>query len=68
MGDEKDAFYVVRKGDVIGVYKNLSDLQALLRTSVCFLYLSSILSAFGPKAASGYLLDYFFGGGGSFRG
>lgn len=36
MGDEKDAFYVVRKGDVIGVYKNLSDLQALLRTSVCF--------------------------------
>ncbi|KAM3286652.1 putative protein isoform X1 [Capsicum chacoense] len=34
MGDEKDAFYVVRKGDVIGVYKNLSDLQALLRTSV----------------------------------
>ncbi|XP_059294088.1 uncharacterized protein LOC132047177 isoform X2 [Lycium ferocissimum] len=34
MGDEKDAFYVVRKGDVIAVYKNLSDLQALLRTSV----------------------------------
>uniref|UniRef100_A0A3Q7FAH7 RNase H type-1 domain-containing protein n=1 Tax=Solanum lycopersicum TaxID=4081 RepID=A0A3Q7FAH7_SOLLC len=34
MGDEKDAFYVVRKGDVIGVYKNLSDLQALLRTSI----------------------------------
>ncbi|XP_009588376.1 uncharacterized protein [Nicotiana tomentosiformis] len=34
MGDEKDAFYVVRKGDVIGVYKSLSDLQALLRSSV----------------------------------
>lgn len=36
MGDEKDAFYVVRKGDVIGVYKSLSDLQALLRSSVSF--------------------------------
>ncbi|XP_016477176.1 uncharacterized protein LOC107798671 isoform X2 [Nicotiana tabacum] len=34
MGDEKDAFYVVRKGDVIGVYKSLSDLQALLRSCV----------------------------------
>ncbi|XP_055805203.1 uncharacterized protein LOC129874012 isoform X1 [Solanum dulcamara] len=34
MGDEKDAFYVVRKGDVIAVYKNLTDLQALLRSSV----------------------------------
>lgn len=53
MGDEKDAFYVVRKGDVIGVYKNLSDLQALLRTSVCFLFylLSLILAAFGPRTA-----------------
>ncbi|XP_019161517.1 PREDICTED: uncharacterized protein LOC109158139 [Ipomoea nil] len=34
MGDEKDAFYVVRKGDVIGVYKSLSDLQALIRSCV----------------------------------
>lgn len=28
MGDEKDAFYVVRKGDVIGVYKSFADCQA----------------------------------------
>lgn len=34
MGDEKDAFYVVRKGDVVGVYKSISDLQSILRTSV----------------------------------
>nr|GMD58147.1 uncharacterized protein LOC109178191 [Ipomoea batatas] len=34
MGDEKDAFYVVRKGNVIGIYKSLSDLQALIRSSV----------------------------------
>nr|GLL38491.1 uncharacterized protein LOC109178191 [Ipomoea trifida]GMD54816.1 Hop-interacting protein THI034 [Ipomoea batatas] len=33
MGDEKDAFYVVRKGNVIGIYKSLSDLQALIRSS-----------------------------------
>ncbi|KAL3526453.1 hypothetical protein ACH5RR_011109 [Cinchona calisaya] len=34
MGDERDAFYVVKKGDMIGVYKSISDLQALLRSSV----------------------------------
>ncbi|KAH0451433.1 hypothetical protein IEQ34_018732 [Dendrobium chrysotoxum] len=28
MDDESDAFYVVRKGDIIGVYKSLSDCQA----------------------------------------
>lgn len=70
MGDEKDAFYVVRKGDVIGVYKNLSDLQALLRTSVCFFYLLRFkyFSAFGPKTVSFIvivsivlLLFFFFG-------
>ncbi|KVI09124.1 hypothetical protein Ccrd_012470 [Cynara cardunculus var. scolymus] len=30
MEDEKDAFYVVRKGDIVGVYKNFSDFQPLL--------------------------------------
>ncbi|KAL0377465.1 UNVERIFIED_CONTAM: Xyloglucan glycosyltransferase 4 [Sesamum radiatum] len=34
MGDEKDAFYVVRKGDAVGVYKSISDLQSVLRSSV----------------------------------
>lgn len=34
MEGEKDAFYVVRKGDVIGVYKNLSDCQAQAGFSV----------------------------------
>lgn len=28
MGDEKDAFYLVRKGDIIGVYKSFADCQA----------------------------------------
>ncbi|XP_074373713.1 uncharacterized protein LOC141714069 [Apium graveolens] len=30
MGDENEAFYVVRKGDIVGLYKNSSDVQALL--------------------------------------
>ncbi|GAA0141898.1 hypothetical protein Leryth_019944 [Lithospermum erythrorhizon] len=32
MGDESDEFYVVRKGDIFGVYKSLSDLQSMLRS------------------------------------
>lgn len=28
MGDEKDAFYVVRKGDTVGIYRNFTDCQA----------------------------------------
>ncbi|KAK9067273.1 hypothetical protein SSX86_014599 [Deinandra increscens subsp. villosa] len=30
MEDEKDAFYVVRKGDIVGVYRSLIDCQSLL--------------------------------------
>ncbi|KAI9154200.1 hypothetical protein LWI28_022599 [Acer negundo] len=35
MEEEKDAFYVVRKGDVIGIYKTLDDCQAQAGFSVC---------------------------------
>lgn len=31
---EKDAFFVVRKGDVIGIYKDLNDCQAQVGSSV----------------------------------
>lgn len=34
MEDEKNAFYVVRKGDVVGVYTSLSDCQAQAGSSV----------------------------------
>ncbi|XVF14144.1 hypothetical protein REPUB_Repub09cG0032200 [Reevesia pubescens] len=34
MEQEKDAFYVVKKGDVIGIYRCLRDLQAEVGTSV----------------------------------
>ncbi|XP_004291837.1 PREDICTED: uncharacterized protein LOC101312118 [Fragaria vesca subsp. vesca] len=32
---EKDAFYVVRKGNVVGVYKSLADCQAQQGSSIC---------------------------------
>ncbi|XP_074274458.1 uncharacterized protein LOC141598648 [Silene latifolia] len=35
MEDEKDAFFVVRKGDIVGVYKSLSDCQAQVGSSIC---------------------------------
>ncbi|XP_021911793.1 uncharacterized protein LOC110825630 [Carica papaya] len=35
MEEEKDAVYVVRKGDTIAVYKSLSDCQAQTGSSVC---------------------------------
>ncbi|CAH8340475.1 unnamed protein product [Eruca vesicaria subsp. sativa] len=34
MGDEKDAFYVVRKGDIVGVYRSLSECQQQAASSV----------------------------------
>lgn len=34
MENENDAFYVVKKGGIVGVYKNLTDCQALLGSSV----------------------------------
>ncbi|KAJ0244669.1 hypothetical protein HA466_0192640 [Hirschfeldia incana] len=34
MGDEKDAFYVVRKGDIVGVYRSLSECQQQAGSSV----------------------------------
>lgn len=34
MEQEKDAFYVVRKGDIIGVYRSLNDCQAQVGSSV----------------------------------
>jgi hypothetical protein len=38
MDHEKDgAFYVVRKGDVVGIYTSLSDSQAQVGSSVIFL-------------------------------
>ncbi|XP_051114781.1 uncharacterized protein LOC127240257 isoform X2 [Andrographis paniculata] len=34
MAAEKDAFFVVRKGNNVGVYKSINDLQSVLRSSI----------------------------------
>ncbi|MED6109119.1 hypothetical protein PIB30_116864 [Stylosanthes scabra] len=33
MAEEKDAFYVVKKGGVVGIYKSLNDIQPLIASS-----------------------------------
>ncbi|KAL9667930.1 hypothetical protein QQ045_002299 [Rhodiola kirilowii] len=35
MGDEKDEFFVVRKGDLIGVFNNLNDCHAQVGSTIC---------------------------------
>ncbi|KAH9619490.1 hypothetical protein KSS87_007352, partial [Heliosperma pusillum] len=35
MQDETDAYFVARKGDVVGIFKSLSDCQALVGSSIC---------------------------------
>ncbi|KAK9935549.1 hypothetical protein M0R45_022648 [Rubus argutus] len=32
---EKEAFYLVRKGDIVGVYRNFGDCQAQIGSSIC---------------------------------
>jgi len=43
MEDEKDAFYIVRKGDIIGVYRSLSECQGQAGSSVISLFIPFIL-------------------------
>ncbi|XP_061369755.1 uncharacterized protein LOC133312554 isoform X2 [Gastrolobium bilobum] len=48
MAEQKDAFFVVTKGDVVGIYKSFSDIQPLLSSSKTQEYLDS----HGLKGAS----------------
>ncbi|KAA8530272.1 hypothetical protein F0562_004981 [Nyssa sinensis] len=63
MDDEKDAFYVVRKGDIVGVYKSLSDCQAQLGSSVCNPSVSVFKGFCLPKEAEEYLKSHGLKGG-----
>ncbi|KAK9271816.1 hypothetical protein L1049_002181 [Liquidambar formosana] len=56
--EEKDAFYVVRKGDIIGVYKSLSDCQAQAGSSVCNPSISVYKGYCLPKEAEEYLISH----------
>ncbi|KAL8138108.1 hypothetical protein V2J09_004109 [Rumex salicifolius] len=54
---EKDAFYVVRKGDVVGVYKTLSDCQAQVSGSICDPPVSAYKGYSLSKDTEDYLLS-----------
>ncbi|BFG26815.1 hypothetical protein CerSpe_130900 [Prunus speciosa] len=56
--EEGDAFYVVRKGDIIGVYKNLRDCQNQAGSSVCNPSISVFKGHGLPKEAEEYLVSH----------
>ncbi|GMN36069.1 hypothetical protein TIFTF001_042359 [Ficus carica] len=51
----KEAFYVVRKGDVVGVYKSLNDCQAQVGSSICDPPVSVFKGNCLPKETEEYL-------------
>ncbi|PSS13572.1 Ribonuclease H-like domain protein [Actinidia chinensis var. chinensis] len=57
MEDEKDAFFVVRKGDVVGVYKSLSECQAQVGSSICDPPVSVYKGYCMPKDTEEYLIS-----------
>ncbi|CAL5197012.1 unnamed protein product [Lathyrus oleraceus] len=58
-GDQKkDAFYVVRKGDVVGIYNSLSDFQAQVGSSVCDPPVSVFKGYSLSKKTAKYLLSH----------
>ncbi|XP_050103992.1 uncharacterized protein LOC126583590 isoform X5 [Malus sylvestris] len=58
MAEEGDAFYVVRKGDVIGIYKNFTDCQNQAGSSVCNPSVSVFEGHCLPKEAEEYLVSH----------
>ncbi|XP_059670202.1 uncharacterized protein LOC132315809 [Cornus florida] len=58
MENEKDAFYVVRKGDVVGVYTSLKDCQAELGSSAGNPSVSVFKGYCLPKEAEEYLVSH----------
>ncbi|KAL9323363.1 hypothetical protein ACSQ67_008220 [Phaseolus vulgaris] len=57
MAEEKDAFYVVRKGDVVGIYKSFSDIQSLFASSVSSESLSIYKGYSLPQETEEYLIS-----------
>ncbi|WOH16509.1 hypothetical protein DCAR_0936064 [Daucus carota subsp. sativus] len=53
----KEEFFVVRKGDLVGVYKNFSDCQAQVGSSICDPPVSVYKGQAMPKDAETYLLS-----------
>ncbi|KAL6547235.1 hypothetical protein OROMI_022956 [Orobanche minor] len=57
MKDDREAFFVVRKGDLVGVYKSLSDCQAQVGTSICDPPVSVYKRQAMPKDTEKYLMS-----------
>ncbi|GMP58080.1 hypothetical protein CsSME_00021884 [Camellia sinensis var. sinensis] len=57
MEEEKAAFFVVRKGDIVGVYKSLSECQAQVGSSICDPPVSVYKGHCMPKDTEEYLLS-----------
>ncbi|CAH9093171.1 unnamed protein product [Cuscuta europaea] len=57
MNEDRDSFFVVRKGDLIGVYKNLSDCQSQVGSSICDPPVSVYKGFSMPKDTEEYLLS-----------
>ncbi|XP_043807502.1 uncharacterized protein LOC110600980 isoform X2 [Manihot esculenta] len=58
MEQEKDAFFVVRKGDIVGVYKSFADCQAQAGSSICDPPVSVYKGYALPKDTEGYLMSH----------
>ncbi|XP_041025785.1 uncharacterized protein LOC121266121 [Juglans microcarpa x Juglans regia] len=58
MEQEKDAFFVVRKGDIVGVYKSLTDCQAQVGSSICNPPVSVYKGYSLPKDTEEYLIAH----------
>ncbi|KAJ7953674.1 Ribonuclease H protein [Quillaja saponaria] len=57
MEQEKDAFFVVRKGDVVGVYKSWTECQAQVGSSICDPPVSVYKGHSLPKDTEEYLVS-----------
>ncbi|KAK4376812.1 hypothetical protein RND71_003108 [Anisodus tanguticus] len=60
MKEERDGFFVVRKGDLVGVYRNLSDCQTQVGSSICDPPVSVYKGYAMPKDTEEYLLSCGF--------
>ncbi|TMX05171.1 hypothetical protein EJD97_002032 [Solanum chilense] len=57
MKEDRDGFFVVRKGNLVGVYKNLSDCQTQVGSSICDPPVSMYKGYAMPKDTEDYLLS-----------
>ncbi|XP_028801887.1 uncharacterized protein LOC114757058 [Neltuma alba] len=57
MEQEKDAFFVVRKGDIVGIYNSLIECQAQVGSSICNPPVSVYKGYSLPKDAGDYLVS-----------